>query len=88
MSTASLLRRIRAILAVPDRDSLRDAKRRQRWSVDEYKRALDSMSPRNSVAVHKYHAALSAEAAANRAEARELRELLTNLTSRIEARHE
>lgn len=54
-----------------------------RTGAREYGRALDSMQTRHAAAVRAYASALSAEAAANRAEARELRELLTALIESV-----
>lgn len=75
----SLVMRARRLVAAPDRESLRAAMHLRRRSSTEYGRALDEMQPRHHAAVKAYAAALSAEAAAHRAEARELRELLAEI---------
>lgn len=73
-----LVHRARVLLATP-RTSMRQAKDRRAYSAREYGQALDGMQPRHEAAVRAYVSALGAEAAANRAEARELREVLTAL---------
>lgn len=71
-----LIARAHRLITSPERDSLRAAKVQRRRTIDDYERALDDMQPRHYAAVKSYAAALSAEAAAQRAEARELREAL------------
>lgn len=76
----ALVRRARRVVAEPtDRQSLRDAKRARRAAVDGYLGVLRRLSPREEAAVTAHARALAAETAANRAEARELRELLAAL---------
>lgn len=69
----------RAVVEPSDRPSLRDAKRARRATIAGYVAALRRLSPRDEAAVLEHSRALSAETAANRAEARELRELLAAL---------
>lgn len=71
--------RARRLVTSPDRDSLRTAKQQRRRVLDDYTRALDEMQPRHYGAVKAYAAALSAEAAAYRAEVQELRDVLAAL---------
>lgn len=79
LERAALIARARRVLGTPERDSLRDARQLRRRALSGYKNALDQMRPQQYSAVKAYAAALSAEAAANRAEANELRELLAAL---------
>ena len=67
---------LRALVVSPDRDALRAAKRARRAAVHEYVNAMRSIAREQAVAIQGYHDALVAEAAANRTEARELREAL------------
>lgn len=71
-----LIARAHRLVTSPERESLRDAKAKRRRGLAEYQRALDEMQPRHYGVVKAYHSALSAEAAANRAEAQELRDVL------------
>ncbi|GAB2837419.1 hypothetical protein ACFQ0P_13945 [Microbacterium insulae] len=64
------------LVTAPERESLRVAKAKRRHGLADYERALDEMQPRHYGVVTAYAAALSAEAAAQRAEAQELREVL------------
>lgn len=76
----ALVQRARRIVAEPsDRQSLRDANALRRHALSAYQRALDSMSRRDRDGVKAYVSALRSEAAAQRAEAKELRELLAAL---------
>lgn len=76
----ALVLRARRVLGEPTaRQSLLDAKRDRRAMIDRYRGALRRLSPRDEAAVTAHSRALSDEAAANRAEARELRELLAAL---------
>ncbi|EIC06296.1 hypothetical protein OR221_0363 [Microbacterium laevaniformans OR221] len=76
----ALVQRARCAVTGPtDRQSLRDAKRARRATIDGYLAALRGLSPRDAAAVLAHSRALSAETAANRAEAKELRELLAAL---------
>lgn len=74
-----LVTRGRRLVTDPDRESLRAAKQQRRRALNEYTRALDEMQPRHYGAVKAYAAALNAEAAAHRAEAQELRNVLAAL---------
>lgn len=74
-----LVMRARRLVTTPDRESLRAAKQLRRRAVDDYTRALDEMQPRHYGAVKAYAVTLSAEAAAHRAEAQELRDVLAAL---------
>ncbi|MEU2205559.1 hypothetical protein AB0P19_14490 [Microbacterium oleivorans] len=76
---ALVLRARRAVAEPTARQSLRDAKRDRRATIGGYLGALRRLSPRDEAAVTAHSRALSAETAANRAEARELRELLAAL---------
>lgn len=76
LERAALIERARRVVAMPERDSLRDARQLRRRALSGYKNTLDQLRPQQYGAVKAYSAALSAEAAANRAEANELRELL------------
>lgn len=64
------------LVTAPERESLRAAKAKRRNGLADYERALDEMQPRHYGVVKAYAAALSAEAAAHRADAQELREAL------------
>ncbi|WP_405372292.1 MULTISPECIES: hypothetical protein [unclassified Microbacterium] len=76
----TLVQHARRSVAEPtDRQSLRDAKRARRATIDRYRDALRALSPHDEAAVLAHSRALSDETAANRAEARELRELLAAL---------
>lgn len=79
---SALVVRAQSLLATPRR-SLREAKDRRAYRAPEYGRALDAMQTHHAAAVRAYASALGAEAAAHRAEARELRELLTDLVESI-----
>ena len=72
----AIIARAHRLIAAPERESLRAAKAKRRRSIADYERALDEMQPRHYGPVNSYAAALSAEAAAQRAEAQELREAL------------
>lgn len=76
LERAALIERARRVVATPERGSLRDARTQRRHALSGYKTSLDQMRPQHYGAVKAYAAALSAEAAANRAEANELRDLL------------
>lgn len=74
-----LVIRARRLVTTPARDSLREAKRVQRAAVDGYTTAMNAISREHAAAIKRYHDALVAESAANRAEARELREVLAEI---------
>lgn len=76
---SSLVARARLLVSASGRESLRAAKQQRRHALHEYRRALDEMSPRHYAAVKAYAASLSAEAAAHRADAAELRDVLAGL---------
>ncbi|MGA5644120.1 hypothetical protein ACPCHV_02385 [Microbacterium sp. NPDC088796] len=76
LERAALIERAHRVISTPERNSLRDARAQRRHALSGYKNALDQMRPQHYGAVKAYAAALSAEAAANRAEANELRDLL------------
>lgn len=76
---SSLMARARLLVTASGRESLRAAKQQRRHALHEYRRALDEMPPRHYAAVKAYAAALSAEAAAHRAGAAELRDVLAGL---------
>lgn len=76
LERAALVERARRIISTPEGNSLREARAQRRHALSGYKVALDQMRPQHYGAVKAYAAALSAEAAANRAEANELRDLL------------
>lgn len=73
------IERARQLVLAPERGSLRDARLLRRRALSGYKNALDQLRSQQYSAVKAYAAALSAEAAANRAEANELRQLLAAL---------
>jgi len=76
----ALVQRARRAVAEPsDRQLLRDAKRARRAGLDGYLGARRRLSRRDEAAVRAHASALAAETAANRAEAREMRELLAAL---------
>lgn len=81
LTPSELLQRARVLVEMK-RPSLREAKSRRARAVKAYGQALDQMQPRHEFAVSAYVAALTAEAAANRADARELRELLAEIIAR------
>ncbi|MCA1306359.1 hypothetical protein LC082_05540 [Microbacterium esteraromaticum] len=81
-----LVMRARRLITAPNRDSLRAAKAQRRHALDDYTRALDEMQPRHHAAVKACAASLSAEAAAHRAEAAELRDVLAGLVGMDERR--
>ena len=72
----ALVARAHRLVTSPERESLRVAMQQRRRHSPGYGRALDEMQPRHYSAVKAYAAALSAEAAAQRADAQELREVL------------
>lgn len=72
----ALIARAHGLVTTRERGSLRAAMQRRRRHAPDYGRALDEMQPRHYAAVKAYAAALSAEAAAQRADAQELREVL------------
>lgn len=76
---SSLVARARLLVTASGRDSLRAAKQQRRHALHEYRRALDEMPPRHYAAVKAYAVSLSAEAAAHRADAAELRDVLAGL---------
>ncbi|MBF0673174.1 MAG: hypothetical protein IR160_11385 [Salinibacterium sp.] len=76
-----LVARAHRLVTTPKRDSLRTAMRQRRRTAAGYGKALDEMQPRHYGAVKAYAAALSAEAAAQRADAQELREMLAAILS-------
>ena len=71
-----LVARAHRLVTEPERESLRAAKAKRRNGLADWERALDEMQPRHYGVVKAYTAAVSAEAAAQRAEAQELREVL------------
>lgn len=75
----SLVQRARDAVLMPDRESLREAKRARRNGLREYIAACRSLREWQAMAIGTYHQALVAEAAAQRAEARDLRDLLSAL---------
>lgn len=75
----ALIERARRLVATPERENLRAARQQRRRALDEYRRAMREMNPRHVAAMQTYQSAIYAEAAANRAEASELRELLAAL---------
>lgn len=70
------------LMRASSRESLRAAKRQQRAALRAYVSTIDTLTPRQQDAIHAYVRALSAEAAANRADARELAEYITARESR------
>lgn len=81
LERAALNERARRLVLTPERQSLRDARQQRRRALSGYKNALDQTRSPHYGALKEYAAALCAEAAANRAEANELRELLAALVS-------
>lgn len=79
-----LLAQVRHTLTHPDRASLRRAKDDRAYSLRGFKKAMEYSQEWISEAVGRYVGTLSAEAAANRAEAREIRDLLAALLALYE----
>ncbi|MGY1551585.1 hypothetical protein ACW5CM_07335 [Microbacterium sp. A588] len=79
LERAALVERARRVIATPERASLHTARQLRRRALSGYKNTLDQLRPQQYSAVKAYAAALSAEAAANRAEANELRDLLASI---------
>jgi Mg2+ and Co2+ transporter CorA len=75
----ALLSQIRRTLDHPERASLRKAKDDRAYALRGFKKAMEYSQAWISDAVRRYVGTLSAEAAANRAEAREVRDLLAAL---------
>lgn len=76
----ALVERARQIVTEPEqRESLRAAKRNRRHAQRDYLSAMGSLPHRQVSAIRPYHDALVAEAAAQRAEAGELRATLAAL---------
>ncbi|UJP09537.1 hypothetical protein L2X99_14070 [Microbacterium sp. KUDC0406] len=80
----ALLTQIRRTLDHPERVGLRKAKDDRAYALRGFKKAMDYSQEWISDAVRRYVGALSAEAAANRAEARDLRDLLVALMTLYE----
>lgn len=80
----ALLAHIRRTLDHPERASLRKAKDDRAYALRGFKKAMEYSQEWISDAVRRYSGALSAEAAANRAEAREIRVLLAALLALYE----
>lgn len=74
-----LLRQIRQTLDGPDRTSLRRAKDDRAYALRGFKSAMEYSQRWVADAVTRYVGAVTAEAAANRVEAREVRDLLAAL---------
>ncbi|APZ34778.1 hypothetical protein BOH66_11380 [Microbacterium aurum] len=79
----ALVDRAHRVVTDPDRDALRDVKRERRAALGGYIAAMNTVSRGHEAAIKAYMSTFTAEAAAHRAEARELRELLVALVCTV-----